>query len=100
MRLGSSIRRRRFRLDGRFKWPSKKWWVGVGRHKFSRDAGVVLGGVLFFGFFFGYQVTTRLLFPMPELPRDLFEVPDVRGLELSAAMDIMSSVKTKAQCSQ
>ena len=96
MRLGSSIRRRRFRSDGRFEWPKKKWWFGVGQLKLSRDAGIVLGGVLFFGFTFGYLMATRVLFPMPELPRDLFEVPDVRGLERSVAVDMIERAGIQA----
>lgn len=89
MRLGSSIRRRRFRSDGRFKWPGKTRWLGLGRLNLSRDAGFVAGGVLAFGVVFGYFITTRLLFPMPPLPRDLFEVPDVRGLDRAVALEII-----------
>lgn len=89
MRLGSSIRRRRFRSDGRFKWPGKKWSLGLGNFSIFRDAGLVAGAVLGFGVVLGYLVTTRLLFPLPPLPRDLFEVPDVRGLDRAAALDMM-----------
>ena len=96
MRLGSSIRRRRSRSDGRFEWPKKKWWLAVGRLKLSQGTGIVLGGVLVFGFVFGYMVTTRLVFPRPPLPRDLFEVPDVRGLDRSVAMDMIESVGIQA----
>ena len=91
MRLGSSIRRRRFRSDGRFEWSKKNRWVGVGPLKLSREAGLVLGGALLFGFVFGYFVTTRVLFPMPPLPGDLIEVPDVRGLDRSVALDMIES---------
>ena len=87
MRLGSSIRRRRFRSDGRFEWPKKKWWSGDGPFRLSRDATYLLGGVLLFGFVFGYVVSTRLLFPMPSRPGDLVEVPDVRGLDWAVAVD-------------
>jgi len=87
MRLGSSIRRRRFRSDGRFEWPKKKWWAGDGPLRLSRDGGYILGGILLFGFVFGYLVTTRLLFPLPPRPGDLFEVPDVRGLDRAAALE-------------
>ena len=96
MRLGSSIRRRRFRSDGRFEWPKKLWWVDVRQLKLSRDTGIVLGWVLFFGFGLGYLVTTRLLFPMPELARDLLEVPDVRGLERSVAVDMIERAGVQA----
>ncbi len=96
MRLGSSIRRRRFRSDGRFEWPKKKWWAGDGPLRLSRDGSYVLGGVLLFGFVFGYLVTTRLLFPLPPRPGDLFEVPDVRGLHRSAALDMIASAGIQA----
>ena len=89
MRLGSSIRRRRFRSDGRFEWPKAWRPLSLGSLNPSRDAVVVAGGVLVFGLVFGYLVTTRLLFPMPARPQDLFEVPDVRGLDRAAALDMM-----------
>ena len=91
MRLGSSIRRRRFRSDGRFEWPGEKRWLSLGPLNLSRDAAVVAGTVLVFGLVFGYLVTTRLLFPMPPRPQDLFEVPDVRGLDRTVALDMMES---------
>ena len=97
MRLGSSIRRRRFRSDGRFEWPKKKWWAGDGPLRLSRDGGYVVGGVLLVGFIFGYFGTTRLLFPMPPRPGDLFEVPDVRGLSRSAALDMMQAAGIHAE---
>jgi serine/threonine-protein kinase len=91
MRLGSSIRRRRFRTDGRFKWPGTKKWLKLGSLSLSRDAGVLAGTVLVFGMIFGYLVTTRLVFPMPPRPQDLFEVPDVRGLDRAAALEMLES---------
>ena len=96
MRLGSSIRRRRFRSDGRFEWPGEKRWLSLGPLNLSRDAAVVAGTVLVFGLVFGYLVTTRLLFPMPPRPQDLFEVPDVRGLDRAAALDMMARAGIRA----
>ena len=89
MKLGSSIRRRRFRSDGRFEWPGEKRWLSLGPLNLSRDAVAVAGAVLVVGLVFGYLVTTRLLFPMPSRPQDLFEVPDVRGLDRVMALDMM-----------
>ncbi len=96
MRLGSSIRRRRFRRDGRFEWPGEKRWLSLGPLNLSRDGSYVLGGVLLFGFVFGYLVTTRLLFPLPPRPGDLFEVPDVRGLDRSVALDMIERAGVQA----
>ena len=89
MRLGSSIRRRQFRSDGRFQWPGTKRWLSLGKLSLTRNAGLIAGAVLVFGLVFGYLVTTRLLFPMPPLPQDLFEVPDVRGLDRAEAVDLI-----------
>ena len=96
MRLGSSIRRRRFRSDGRFEWPGEKRWLSLGPLNLSRDAAVVAGTLLVFGLVFGYLVTTRLLFPMPPRPQDLFEVPDVGGLDRAAALDMMARAGIRA----
>ena len=90
MKLGSSIRRRRFRSDGRFQWPETKKWVRIGRLKLSGEAGFVAGAVVALGLVLGYVVSTRLLFPMPPPPGDLFEVPDVRGLDRSVALDMIA----------
>jgi serine/threonine-protein kinase len=91
MKLGSSIRRRRFRSDGRFQWPETKKWLHLGKLKLGRDAGFVAGAVLVLGLVLGYIVSTRLLFPLPSTPQDLLEVPDVRGLDRSVALDMMAS---------
>jgi len=96
MRLGSSIRRRRFRSDGRFEWPGEKRWLSFGPLNLSRDALVVAGAVLVFGLVSGYLMTTRLLFPMPPRPEDLFEVPDVRGLDRAMALDMMERAGIRA----
>jgi serine/threonine-protein kinase len=39
------------------------------------------------GWLVGYLVATRVLFPAPPPPRDLFEVPDLRGLTLATARE-------------
>jgi serine/threonine-protein kinase len=96
MKLGSSIRRRRFRSDGRFEWPGEKRWLRLGPLHLSRDAAAVAGAVLVVGLVFGYLVTTRLLFPMPPRPQDLFEVPDVRGLDRVMALDMMERAGVRA----
>jgi beta-lactam-binding protein with PASTA domain len=91
MKLGSSIRRRRVRSDGRFKWPGKKVWLAIGRIQLTPGVGYVAGGVLIFGFLFGYLTTTRLVFPMPAPAGDLFVVPDVRGLDRAVALATVDS---------
>ena len=91
MKLGSSIRRRRSRGNGRFKWPAMNWRAGFRQFKLPRGAAFVAGGVLLLGFGSGYLVTTRVLFPLPLPPGDLFEVPDVRGLDRAAALEMIES---------
>lgn len=91
MKLGSSIRRRRVRSDGRFKWPGKKVWLAVGRLQLTPGIGYVAAAVLISGFIFGYLTTTRLLFPMQAPAGDLLVVPDVRGLDRSVALATMES---------
>ena len=44
------------------------------------------------GFGLGYLLSTRVLFPVPPRPRDLFEVPDVRGVDRSAALEAVRSL--------
>jgi len=63
--------------------------LSLGPINLSRDATVVSVSVLVFGLVFGYLVTTRLLFPLPPRPRDLFEVPDVRGLDRAVALEMI-----------
>lgn len=48
-------------------------------------AGVV--GLAVAGWLGGYLISTRLLFPAPPPPGDLFEVPDVRGLGIASATE-------------
>jgi beta-lactam-binding protein with PASTA domain len=91
MKLGSSIRRRRSRGNGRFKWRAMNWRAGFRQFKLPRGAAFVAGGVLLLGFGSGYLVTTRVLFPPPPPPGDLFEVPDVRGLDRAAALEMIES---------
>ena len=96
MKLGSSIRRRRFRSDGRFQWPETKKWLRLGQLKLSRDTGFVAGAIVALGLVLGYVVTTRILFPMPAPPGDLFEVPDVRGLDRLVALELIESAGVAA----
>lgn len=80
MRLGSSIRRRRGgsatgRGDGDGPSPETIRAIALG-------AGVTVAGLLL-----GWLLATRLLFPAPPAPGDLYEVPDVRGTDLDEAAD-------------
>jgi len=84
VKLGGSLERRR----GRRRLPSEgvggRSWarVDLGRNIFLAVGGVILGGWLL-----GYMVSTRLVFPAPPPPGDLFPIPDVRGLGVASASE-------------
>lgn len=90
MKLGTSLgrSRRRRRPHGSDSEESTEagWfgrlWAG------SRGWRVLLEAVLglaLLGWIVGYQLATRVFFPAPPPPGDLFTVPDVRGLGLASA---------------
>ena len=86
MRLGSSIRRRRG--GGKLRLESiRTWWRGVRSYRPTPGTWGVVASVLLVGFGLGYLLSTRVLFPVPARPRDLVEVPDVRGVDRSAALE-------------
>ncbi len=47
----------------------------------------VLAGLALAGWLVGYVISTRVVFPAPPPPGDLFEVPDLRGLGLASATE-------------
>ena len=91
MRLGSSIRRRQYRSDGRFTWPKKDRWLALGGVRLRSAHGAVAFAVLLASFGIGYSIATRLLFPLPPPPGDLTEVPDVRGLDGAEARRLLEA---------
>jgi eukaryotic-like serine/threonine-protein kinase len=85
MKLGGSLERRRGRgrRDHREGTGEAPWWhIQVGRGLITTLAGLIVGGWLV-----GYLISTRVLFPAPPPPKDLFEVPDLRGLGLASAKE-------------
>ena len=92
MRLGSSIRRRRRDGRKRVRATLKAWWHNVRSFRPSRGAWGVAASVLLVGFGTGYVLATWVLFPVPPRPRDLFEMPDVRGIDRSAVRQEVESV--------
>ncbi|MEQ1856496.1 MAG: PASTA domain-containing protein [Longimicrobiales bacterium] len=81
MKLGGSLERSR----GRGRWlrvPN-----GGGLPKIERDLALKVVAFLLAGWIAGYLLSTRVLFPAPPPPRDLVEVPDVRGLGLASARE-------------
>lgn len=84
MKLGGSLERSR----GRGRW--LRQGGGDGHGGLPRIPGELawkVGGVVLAGWVAGYLLSTRLLFPAPPPPRDLIEVPDVRGLGLVSARE-------------
>ena len=81
MRLGSSIKRRR---GGRADAGSDE---EAGAAANAQRLMAVAAGVIFGGFFLGWLVATQMIFPRPDPPGDLYEVPDVYGLTLEEATE-------------
>jgi len=92
MRLGSSIRRRQYRSDGRFTWPKTDRWLALGGVRLRSADGAAAFAVLLASFGIGYTIATRVLFPLPPPAGDLTEVPDVRGLDGTEARRVLEAV--------
>jgi serine/threonine-protein kinase len=58
----------------------------------GRSLLVALAGLAVAGWAVGYVISTRLVFPAPPPPGDLFEVPDLRGLGLASASERLAGV--------
>lgn len=87
MKLGGSLERTRGR--GRsFRLPG----AGGGPPHFRMDGELLMkiGALLVAGWIVGYVLSTRVLFPAPPPPGDLLEVPDVRGLGLASARELLA----------
>lgn len=82
MRLGGSLERSRGRRRFRSADPDGTAGASRGYRLYLVGVALVVGGWLI-----GYVVSTRVLFPAPPPPRDLFEVPDLRGLTLATARE-------------
>lgn len=85
MRLGGSLKRRR---KGRRARPG----VGLSKHiasgrSIARKLTLKVAILSIVGWLFGYGISTRVLFPPPPRPSDLFEVPDVTGLGIASARE-------------
>lgn len=88
MRLGGSLERRRRRgarqgggpREGSERGRGDPWDLG-GR------IWLVGAGVIVFGWLLGYVVATRLVFPSPPATGDLYEVPDLAGLDVPTARE-------------
>jgi len=85
VKLGGSLERsrgrRRFRLtsgDG----DGEGWEIRLDSRLLLIGGALVVGGWLV-----GYILSTRVLFPAPPPPGDLFEVPDLSGLTLATARE-------------
>ena len=95
MRLGGGLRRSRGG-GGKKKRPVPKTQSAPKKKRTpasSQSRGRIVSllavlGVLGWGG--GYLLSTRVLFPAPPPPGDLFEVPDVRGLGLASARERMA----------
>ena len=84
MRLGGGLER----SLGRGRWPRRGEGGGdPGFPRVPRELAWKVGGLVLGGWLVGYLLATRVLFPAPPPPRDLIEVPDVRGVGLESARE-------------
>lgn len=86
MKLGGSLERSR----GRGRWLRRTGdWTssapGIDGRVLLKAAGLAL-----FGWLAGYLLSTRVFFPAPPPPGDLYEVPDVRGLGIASAQEMLA----------
>jgi len=85
MKLGGSLERTR----GRGRWLRPRGDDGSLFPRIERDFAIKVGALVLGGWIAGYLLSTRVLFPAPPPPRDLIEVPDVRGVGVEAAADLL-----------
>ena len=90
MRLGSSIRRRRFGGEGGS--PSERRKSGTGLPRIPWRVVVVVSVIGGLGLASGYILSTRVLFPAPPPPGDLREVPNLTGTEPAEAGTLIREV--------
>ncbi len=87
MKLGGSLERSR----GRRRSLGARETEGGGRTpRPDRDLLLKVGALIVGGWLVGYVLSTRVLFPAPPPPRDLVEVPDVRGLGVASASELLA----------
>lgn len=84
MRLGGSLKRRRGRRVRTGAGLGNRVTSGGGT---GQKLMLTVASLVLVGWLFGYVVSTRVLFPLPPRPGDLFEVPDVRGLGVASAQE-------------
>jgi len=85
MKLGGSLERRR---KGRAREPGQGLASVRKRVTEGRFVPAVLGMVLV-GWALGYLVATRVLFPAPPPPGDLFSVPHLQGMDVATARAVL-----------
>jgi len=88
MKLGGSLERSR----GRGRW-LRRSDEDTGAPFRGVDGSVLMKavGLALVGWLAGYLLSTRVLFPAPPPPGDLNEVPDVRGLGVASAQEVLES---------
>lgn len=89
MKLGGSLERRRKRGSRRAS-PHDEGEAGGGGPE--RLVGLGLG-LAVVGWLLGYVVATQVVFPAPPPPGDLYEIPDLRGLEVSTARERLEGAR-------
>ncbi|MDZ7780676.1 MAG: PASTA domain-containing protein [Gemmatimonadota bacterium] len=84
MKLGGSLKRSR---KNRAKSQAGEGRAGWGLEWLNRRTVAGIAGLAVLGWLVGYLVATRAVFPAPPPPGDMFEVPDLRGADVSTARE-------------
>lgn len=90
MRLGGSLERRRKRRSARAGDGAR---TRRGRGAPDGRVAALVGLLLVVGWGIGYLVATKIVFPAPPPPGDMFEVPDLRGVDLGTARELLADAR-------
>jgi serine/threonine-protein kinase len=85
VKRGGSLERRRRKGRGVDRTES------AGGARIDRDVVLKAAGIALAGWLVGYLMSTRVIFPAPPPPGDLYEVPDVRGMDLASAREALAA---------
>lgn len=90
MKLGGSLERRRRRRSARAADGTTR---GGRRGGPDGRVAAIAAALLLVGWGVGYLVATKVVFPAPPPPGDMFEVPDLRGADLGTARDLLADAR-------
>ena len=90
MKLGGSLERRRKRRSARAGDGTTR---RGGRGAPDGRVAAIGAALLVVGWGVGYLVATKVVFPAPPPPGDMFEVPDLGGVDLATARELLADAR-------